>query len=109
MLAALRSTITLIDRLVSEVGAPKSNLDLVLTNGRQLYALRRGSPMIYVERDRLSVPEQEQGKTPRPVDPVRYVLVANVAEGILPPDYNPLEDAQLISIDRDLKVTSYSL
>jgi glutamine amidotransferase len=109
VLAALRSTITLIDRLVSEVGAPKSNLDLVLTNGRQLYALRRGSPMIYVERDRLSVPEPEQGKTPRPVNPVRYVLVANVAEGVEPPDYRSMDDAQLIAVDRDLKVTAYSL
>ena len=45
VLAALRSAITLIDRLVSEVGAPKRNLDLVLTNGRQLYALRRGTPI----------------------------------------------------------------
>ncbi|HKU38159.1 MAG TPA: class II glutamine amidotransferase [Polyangiales bacterium] len=109
VMAALRSTIALIDRMVSEIGAPKSNLDLVLTNGRQLYALRRGSPMIYVERDRLSMPEHESGKTPRPVDPVRYVLVANVANGVLPPDYRPLEDGQLISIDRDQKVTSYSL
>jgi predicted glutamine amidotransferase len=109
VLAALRSSITLIDRLVKEVGAPKSNLDLVLTNGRQLYALRRGSPMIYVERDRLSMAEHEQGKTPRPVDPVRYVLVANVAEGVLPPDYAAMDDAQLIAIDRDLRVTAYSL
>jgi hypothetical protein len=105
----LRSTIALIDRLVSEVGAPKSNLDLVLTNGRQLYALRRGSPMVYVERDRLSSPETEQGKTPRPVTPVRYVLVANVAENNQPQDYRAMDDAQLISIDRDLKVTAYSL
>lgn len=109
ILAALRSTITLIDRLVSEIGAPKSNLDLVLTNGRQLYALRRGSPMIFVERDRISVSEHEQGKTPRPMNPVRYVLVANVTEGVSPPDYHHMEDGQLISIDRDLKVTAYSL
>jgi glutamine amidotransferase len=109
VLAALRSTITLIDRLVNEVGAPKSNLDLVLTNGRQLYALRRGSPMIYVERDRLSMPDNEQGKTPRPPNPVRYVLIANVADGVMPPDYKPMDDAQLIGVDRDLKVTAYSL
>jgi hypothetical protein len=109
VLAALRSTVTLVDRLVSEVGAPRSNLDMVLTNGRQLYALRRGAPMVYVERDRLSLPgEFEQGKSSRPTDPVRYVLVANVPDKA-PEGYREMEDGQLIAIDRDLRVTPYSV
>jgi predicted glutamine amidotransferase len=112
VLAALRSAIALIDRLVSEVGAPKSNLDLVLTNGRQLYALRRGTPMIYVERDRLSLPDAEEGttrSTPRPMESVRYVLVANVADAVAPPEFHSFDDGQLIAVDRDLRVTSYAL
>jgi predicted glutamine amidotransferase len=108
VLAALRSTITLVDRLVSEVGAPRSNLDLVLTNGRQLYALRRGTPMVFVERDRLSLPEPEQGKSTRPSDPVRYVLIANVPDKT-PGGYRAMEDGQLIAVDRDLRVTPYSM
>jgi hypothetical protein len=104
----LRSTLTLVDRLVNEVGAPRSNLNLVLTNGRQLYALRHGTPMVYVERDRLSVPELvEQGKSSRPPDPVRYVLVASAPQ--TPAGYTELSDGQLLAIDRDLHVTPYSL
>jgi predicted glutamine amidotransferase len=107
VLAALRSTITLVDRLVNEVGAPRSNLNMVLTNGRQLYALRRGTPMVYFERDRLSVPELvEQGKSSRPPDPVRYVLVASAEQ--VPANSSELSDGQLISVDRDLHVTPYS-
>jgi predicted glutamine amidotransferase len=108
VLAALRSTITLIDRLVSEVGAPRSNLDLVLTNGRQLYALRRGAHMVWVERDRLSVPQLEEAKkSTRPPDPVRYVLIANTEQ--MPADYRELTDGQLLCVDRDLHVIPYSL
>jgi predicted glutamine amidotransferase len=110
VLAALRSTITLVDRLVSQVGAPRSKLDLVLTNGRQLYALRRGTPMVYVERDRLSMPEPEQGQSSRPSDPVRYVLIANVAEQTgTPPGYQALEEGQLLTVDRDLHIRPYTL
>jgi predicted glutamine amidotransferase len=108
VLAALRSTITLVDRLVNEIGAPRSNLDLVLTNGRQLYALRRGTPMVYVERDRLSLSDEvEPGKSSRPGNPVRYVLIASAPQ--TPNGYEELADGQLISVDRDLHVTPYSL
>ena len=53
-LGALRSTVTLIDRYAREVGAGPGSLTLALTNGRQLYALRRGSPLCLVQRDSLA-------------------------------------------------------
>jgi glutamine amidotransferase len=109
VLAAVRSTIALVDRLVSEIGAPRSNLDLVLTNGRQLYALRHGSAMALVERDRLSVPELQQSKPSRPTEAVRYVLIANVDRDDLPGGYRRIEDNQLVAVDRDLHVTTHSL
>jgi predicted glutamine amidotransferase len=108
VLAALRSTLALVDQLVNEIGAPRSNLNLVLTNGRQLYALRHGTPMVIVERDRLSVPELvEQGKSNRPPDPVRYVLIASAEQATN--GYRELPESQLITVDRDLHVTQYSL
>jgi len=116
VLAALRSTVTLVDRLVNEVGAPRSNLNLILTNGRQLYALRRGPTLVYVERDQLAVPElAESGdrldrRASRPTDPVRYVLIASTqSTPNTPQGYTELEDGQLLSVDRDLRVTTYSL
>lgn len=110
VLGALRSTITLVDRLGSEVGAPRSNLNLVLTNGRQLYALRRGSRMVYVERDRLTVHEErdrEQRGSFRPSAAVRYALVASSSE--VPEGYVEMADNEMISVDRDLRVTKHTL
>jgi glutamine amidotransferase len=115
VLAALRSTVSLVDNLVAEIGAPKSDVNLVLTNGRQLYALRRGSPMIVVERDRLSTPDSTPPRAPRAFeeatrasDPVRYVLIANTAREAAP-GQRAVADNRLIAVDRDLRVTEYSL
>lgn len=109
VLGALRSTLTLIDRLVSEVGAPRSNMDMVLTNGRQLYALRRGTPMVLVERDRLAFPDEkrEHGQSSRPGATVRYVLIASSEQ--VPEAYSELADNEMISVDRDLHVTRHTL
>jgi glutamine amidotransferase len=110
VLGALRSTLTLVDRLGSEIGAPRSNLNLVLTNGRQLYALRRGTPMVFTERDRLTVHEERergQSQSSRPSAAVRYALVASSA--VVPEGYTLLADNEMISIDRDLRVTKHTL
>ncbi len=108
VLAALRGAIALVDSLVSEVGAPKSDLNLVLTNGRQLYALRRGSPMVLVERDRLSMPDGDSSPPPRASDPVRYVLIGN---SVIEPHagYRAIADGRLIAVDRDVRITEHSL
>jgi len=112
VLGALRSTLTLIDRLGKEIGAPRSNINLVLTNGRHLYALRRGSPMVIVERDRLAFPDEkrEHGQSSRPGATVRYVLVASQMETEQVPEaYAEMADNEMISIDRDLRVTKDTL
>jgi predicted glutamine amidotransferase len=115
VLGALRSTLMLVDRLSSEIGAPRSNLNLVLTNGRQLYALRRGTTMAYVERDRLTLNDDEpraHGQSARPGATVRYALVAslvNRANDQVPEGYTELADNEMISVDRDLRVTKHTL
>jgi predicted glutamine amidotransferase len=109
VLSALRSAITLIDRLVSEIGAPQSDLNLVLTNGRAHYALRRGATMVFVERDRLSMPEDERKPNPEhPSEPVRYVLVGNGTPDV-PVGYRELPDAHLLVVNRDVEATLYAL
>lgn len=110
VLGALRSTLTLVDRLGSEVGAPPSNLNLVLTNGRQLYALRRGKTMVYVERDRLAIPEDRehtQSKSTHPSAPVRYMLVGTADQ--VPQGYVELPDNHLLSVDRDVRLAQHPL
>lgn len=101
VIAALRSTVTLVDRLVSEIGAPQATLNLVLTNGRQMYGLRRGGPMSWIAR--------ETADDPRNLATAwRYVLlVSNGPE--VPPEYRPLGPSEIAVVGRDLRVTTVSL
>lgn len=101
VLGAVRSTIGLIDRLVSEVGAPEARLDFLLTNGRQMFGVRRGGPMHYVVRD-------VQGDARSPASTLRYVMVVgNGPEA--PPDYKLIKNAEAIVIGRDLDVSTVAL
>ena len=106
VLGAMRSTIALIDRLSSEVGAPEATLDLLLTNGRQMVGVRRGSPMHYVVRD-------VQGEARSPASTLRYVmLVGNGPIGTrpeVPPDYRSLKSGEAIVIGRELDVSVVAL
>lgn len=92
--SALRSTVALVDRLVSEVGAPEAELDLVVSNGRTTAVAARGAPMFYVER---SLATEARG----PAGPgFRYVLA--FAGESAPPDYKPIARGTVLLVDRDL-------
>lgn len=109
VVGALRSTATLLERYAREVGAPPGSLTLAVTNGRQLYALCRGRPLMLVERDRLSLRRSDPVSPERAVDPVRYVLLASRLDERVPPGYRDLRDGEIVAIDRDLTVTSHTL
>lgn len=100
VLAALSSTISLIDRLTSEVGAPPAELGMLLTNGRTMFAVRRGAPVAYVER---ALPSEGRGS-----GPFRYVLVTG-SDTPPPPDYRALADGHALVIQRDLTTSSDAL
>lgn len=92
--SAIRSTLALVDRLVSEVGAPEAELDMAISNGRTTAIVSRGAPMAFVER---SLATEARG----PSGPgFRYVL-ALAAEGA-PPDYQPLPRGSILLVERDL-------
>jgi predicted glutamine amidotransferase len=102
VLGAVRSTVALVDRLVSEIGAPEATLSFVLTNGRQMYAVRRGAPMQWTEREL-----QGEGRG-NAASTFRYLMVAsNGAEA--PPDWRPLENGQALVVDRDLTASLVAL
>ena len=108
---ALRSSVALVDRHSQQVGAAPGSLTLALTNGRQLWAMRRGSPLCLVQRDRLSrrgsSPEGAGGEAPLSA---RYVIVASChAERGAPSGYRALADGEVVSVDRDLRVSSHAL
>lgn len=109
-MGALRSTVTLVDRHGREVGAGPGSLTLALTNGRQLYALRRGLPLAIAERDRL--PRRDSGgvdgRSNASYD-VRYVVVASCLPNAAPVGYRELADGEVVCVDRDLNVTRNTL
>lgn len=111
VLGAIRSTISLIDRLVSEIGAPEATLNFVLTNGRQMFGVRRGAPMLWTQKDIQADPRN-------PASNFRYAMVISNGPAssehapqpnAVPPDYRAMKNGEAIVIGRDLRVTPVDL
>jgi hypothetical protein len=105
---ALRSAAALADSHAREVGATPGSLSLALSNGRQLYAMRRGSPLCLASRDRLAhygndLSGQKQGAH----QAARYVVVSSYSGQSAPPGYRALVEGEVIGVDRDLQVSSH--
>jgi len=111
VLHAIRSATALIDRYTAEVGAgrSKSTLNMLLTNGRTMYAVCRGSPMTFVEREGLHDPATPSAAlVSGPASALRYVLV--VSDGaVVPSDYRTVDEGTILVIDRDLHVSKHPL
>lgn len=98
---AMRAAVSLVDRLSAEVGAPKPELNILLTNGVLMAAMSRGSKLHYVERVGLHDPPS--GLEPVPVgDPrvLRYVLFASGDDA--PPGFTTLDSGATLVVDRDI-------
>jgi len=108
--AALRSAVALIDELTDGASAPRSALNLVLTNGRQMYALGRGKPMAYVDRRGLLEVRPDGPLTAEAAGAgLHYVMVVSGDLVDLPAEYVRPPDGTLVCIDRDLGITTQSL
>jgi predicted glutamine amidotransferase len=109
IVGALRGAVTLADRYTREVGATPGSLTLALTNGRQLYAMRRGSSLCLAQRDRLARRgdgmDSKQGQS----QAVRYAMVASHRGTSAPTGYREIADGEVVCIDRDLHVTLQTL
>lgn len=107
---ALRTSLALLDRLVSEVGGTKSTMNAIATNGRILLALRRGPPMRYLcqegirDCDVCRIPPLRADRTAKPVDhdALRYALVATDVDAR--PGWTELPDESALGLRRDLQV-----
>jgi len=110
IIAALRSSVALIDELTDGASAPRSTLNLVLTNGRQMYALGRGKTLAYVDRRGL---HEVRPDSPLPADVagagLHYVMVVSGDLKELPAEYVQPPDGTLVTIDRDLGITTQTL
>ncbi len=109
MVSAIRSTVAMVDRLSAEVGGEPATLNLVLTNGRTMLTLRRGAPMAYVERRGLHDPPGDVPPArPGAPDLLRYVMFAGGADDA-PSPWRPMEEGQMVVVDRNLTVHSHTL
>jgi glutamine amidotransferase len=106
LLGAARSTISLVDRFAQEVGAPEPTLSFVLTNGRQMLAVRRGLPMSFVERE-IGGDARTQGRGPG--SSLRYVMVVAGEQPVVAPEHRAMSDGQALLIDRELRATLHKL
>lgn len=101
---AIRSSVALLDRYCDEVGAPEPTLNLILTNGRTMYAVRRGAPLHVAERAGLP----SDGPSASEPGAFRYVMVFSDGEKA-PPGYSAVEPGSVLVIDRNLNVSTHRL
>jgi glutamine amidotransferase len=100
VLTAARSTISLVDRLAAEVGAPEPTLSFVVTNGRVMVGVRRGLPMSWVERD-IGGDGRQLGRGPG--SNLRYVMIVAGEEAVSAPQHVALGPRQALVVDRELR------
>jgi glutamine amidotransferase len=110
VLHALHASVALVDRLSAEVGGKPSTLNLVLTNGRKLYALRRGKPMAYVARQGLHDARDtaDSARAEAEAAALRYVMVLSDGPAVAP-GWQPLPEGHVLVVDRDLRTSTHAL
>jgi predicted glutamine amidotransferase len=107
MVEAIGDAVRTIDKRVGRESA--STLNMILCNGRAMYALRRGGAFGYVQRNGIRDPNEPEGERPRPGSPLlSYVmLVAGGQEA--PAGFTALDDSSVAVVNRDLEVRTYKL
>jgi predicted glutamine amidotransferase len=102
VLEAIDDAVGRIDKHVGS--ATQSSLNMLLSNGRAMYALRHGGPLGYVERTGVKEPLVPEDERPRPGSPLlRYVMFVGGSHEV-PGDYEQVEDGTVVSVNRDLEV-----
>lgn len=110
VVGAIRASVALVDQLSNEVGAPPGDLNLALTNGRDLYLLRRGGPMYLTERDRLPVdPDDKDADAGADYADTRYVMALAQELPVVPVGYREVPNGTLVTINRNLQVSQHTL
>jgi predicted glutamine amidotransferase len=102
ILESIDEAVVNIDKQVGS--SVRSSLNMLLSNGRAMYALRHGGPLGYVERSGVKEPLVPEDERPRPGSPLlRYVMFVGGSHEI-PADYEQVEDGQVVSVNRDLEL-----
>jgi predicted glutamine amidotransferase len=100
VVAAVSMTVKAID---AATGDTQSELNMLLTNGKELYALRRGGDFGYVEQSGLREPSDADGPPPPGSPLLRYVVLVG-GDRDVPERYTRMEQGTVTVVDRDLGV-----
>ncbi len=115
VLNAIRSAIAVVDRMSAEEGAAPGTLNMVLTNGRRMYAVRRGAPVALVEREGVADTREDDrnGRRYASSPTFRYVMVVSgttkIDHGTALPGYRALDEGSVCVIDRNLNLSFHAL
>lgn len=112
---AVRATVAMLNSLVVSAGGEVSALNLVVTNGRVLVAVRRGKPMwmrrvagmqdcaICREAHMATEPSSERMRFAH--DVLRFVLIVSEPTKIGPEGWEEVPEATVVGVSRDLTTT----
>ena len=108
LLEAIGEAVGMIDKLTG-AGPGDSMLNMILCNGRSMFALRRGGPFGYVQRKDIRDEGEAPSERPRPGSrPLSYVML--VAGGHqLPSGYSDIPEGAVAIVTRDLEVRTHAL
>jgi predicted glutamine amidotransferase len=110
VLESIADAVKLVDGLVPAGGASApSTLNIILSNGRAMYALRRGAAFGYSEHYGLEDPVEPTDEKPRPGSPeLHYVMLVSGGHQV-PKGYDTLGESSVAIVSRDLKLSTHTL
>jgi predicted glutamine amidotransferase len=108
LIEAITDAVREIDVLVGEQRS-STMLNMLLSNGRTMYALRRGGAFGYVLRAGSGEAGEASPERPKPGSPtLRYVMLVSGGHDV-PAGYAALPDSTLAIVSHDLEVRSHAL
>ena len=110
VIESIADAVKQVDELASaaQAGSP-STLNMILSNGRAMYALRRGAAFGYTEHAGLQDPVEPVEEKPRPGSPeLRYTMLVSGGNEV-PKGYQTLADGSVATLNRDLQLSTHSL
>jgi len=108
VMESISDAVKQIDELAGRAGSP-STLNMILCNGRAMYALRRGPSFGYREHLGMQDPVEPGEERPRPGSPALHytMLVSGGLE--VPAGYTSLDDSTVATLKRDLRIVTHTL
>jgi hypothetical protein len=108
MLESIGDAARTIDKLVGDARST-TMLNMILCNGRAMYALRHGGAFGYVQRNDLRDPNEPAGERPRPGSPgLSYVMLVAGGQAV-PAGFSAIAEGAVAIVNRDLEVRCHTL